>query len=83
MRTSIAAMMAATVMFVGLYALSFNFDQVQSDVTTTPETEAYDLTLDVFGGLLGGGGGEAVVWFGAVGIVCVALGILVSVGGGR
>lgn len=83
MRTSLTAMMAISVLFVGVFAISESAQQAETNVTTEAQNSSYQLGVDVFGGLASAGTG--IVWFGIAAVVVVALGFLVFAGasGGR
>lgn len=77
-------MLAISVLFVGLTAVSESAQQTQPTLSTTNANESFDLATGVFGGV-GQAGGQALVWMGIGSIVVVSLGLLVAAGrgGGR
>lgn len=82
MRTTVTALMAISVFFVGIFAISESAQQHESGVNTSAEQETFNATEGVFEGVVAGGG-EAVIWAGVAAVVLVALGVLVKAGGGR
>lgn len=85
MRVSVAMGMAISVLFVGVIAISEAAQQSEQRAmnASNSSARAYNVSVDVFGGV--GQTGEGIVWFGIAAIVLVALGILVVAGrsGGR
>lgn len=81
MRVSVAVMLAISMLFVGLTAISESAQQAKPALDSTSANESYDLATGVYGGAMQGGS-EAIVWFGIAAIVLVALGLLVGASGG-
>lgn len=83
MRTTVAVMVSTSVLVVGLFAISEAAQQSEQPAIDAggASQDAWNTSVDVYGGLLGGGG-EGIVWFGIAAIVLVALGLLVAASGG-
>lgn len=83
-RTSVAALMSITVLFVGAFAISESAQQTKPTLNSTSANQSYDLSVEVFGGVMQTGG-QGIIWFGVAAIVLVAMGLLVMAGqsGGR
>lgn len=83
MRTSVAALGAITILFVGVTAISEAAQQAKPATSTDAANASYNLSVDVFTGI--GQAGIGIVWFGVAAVVLVALGLLVAgnPGGGR
>jgi len=82
-RTSVAALMSITVLFVGVFAVSESSQQNVNETVinnTSGAPGASSMADSVFDGLFTAGTG--VVWFGVAAVVVVALGFLVFAGAG-
>jgi len=86
MRTSLGILLAITMFFVGVVAMSQAGQRVEEPVmnSSNDTVSAFNTTNDVFGGLATVTG-ESLAWMGVGAIVVVALGVLVYAGnqGGR
>lgn len=84
MRTTVAALGAITILFVGLTGVSESAQQVKPTLNSTTANQTYNMSVGVFGGV-SEGTATALPWFGVAAIVLVALGLLVVAGksGGR
>jgi len=82
MRSSVAILLSIVVLFVGVTAISGAAQDAQGPAVengTNESAEAYNLTTDVFGGIVEASA-PAVVWFGVAAFVVIALGFLVFAG---
>lgn len=86
MRTTVASLGSITVLLVGVYAISESAQQSKDTAlnASNSSSTAWNVSNDVFNGVLQGGG-EGIVWFGVAAVIIVALGFLVTAGrsGGR
>lgn len=80
MRTTVAALLAISVLFVGVTAISEQAQQVEGTLNTTAANQSYNLSVGVFSGI--GQASIGIVWFGIAAIVLMSLGALVVAGGG-
>ena len=83
MRTSVAAVMSISVLFVGVFAISESAQQSKQTALggSQASSNAYNTGVSVFDGVVQGGG-TGIVWFGVAAVVIVALGALVFAGSG-
>lgn len=79
MRVTVAVLMAISVLFVGVFALSEGAQQTEPSLNSTAANDSYSLANEVYGGILGSAG-PGIVWFGIAAIIVVALGYLVIAG---
>lgn len=86
MRTILAVVLAITILFVGVTAMSNSAQQSEATAlnSSNASSDAYNLSTDVYGGI-GEAASGALVYGGVGAIVLVALGFLVAAGntGGR
>jgi len=84
MRTSVAALLAIPVFFLGITAISESAQQTQPALNSTSANASYNLSVGVYEGI-GQAGASSIPWFGVGAVVLVALGVLVVAGasGGR
>lgn len=86
MRTSLAVLGSATVLFIGYIGLNRQASAVYDASVTNGNSQtsaAYNVSVNVFNGL-GTTAGPAVVWAGVAAFILVTLGVLyMAVGGGR
>lgn len=78
MRTILAVVLAITILFGGLIAISTQGQSVQDAAVangTNASADAYNFTTEVFEGV-GAAFGPAVVWLGLGAVVLIALGLL-------
>jgi len=82
MRTSVAALGSITILFVGVFAISESAQQSKETAlnASNSSADAYNMSSEVFNGVLQGGG-NGIVYFGVAAVVLVALGVLVASGG--
>lgn len=80
MRTSVAVLLAISVLFVGVTALSESAQQTKPTLNSSSSNASYNLSVDVFTGV-SEAGGQALVYGGIAAIIIVSLGILVVAGG--
>lgn len=84
-RTSVAGLMAISVLFVGVFAISESAQQSEDTAmnASNSSADAWNLSVDIFGGI--GQAGVGIVWFGIAAVILVALGFLIVAGqsGGR
>lgn len=82
MNTSIATLGGASMLFVGVYALSESASQSESTALQTDAGgSAYNTSVAVFDGL-GQAASPGLVYMGVAALILVSLGILVSTAGG-
>lgn len=83
MRSIIAMVTSATVLLLGGYAMSEQAQQVRPSLNTTAQNNSYNASVAVFQGVTNNGG-QAIIWFAAVGVILLSLGVLVMASrGGR
>lgn len=85
MRTIVAVGLAVVMLFIGIQALGLEAGNTQDaavDNGTNESAAAWNMTTGIYSGL-GQTYAPALVFMGIGAVVLVALGILVSVGGGR
>lgn len=84
MRTTVAVLLAITILFVGFTAVSESAQQTEQIALNNSGGDAWNLSTDVYGGI-GEAGSSALVYGGIGAIVLVSLGVLVAAGnsGGR
>lgn len=85
MRTIVAAAASVSGLFLGLWAISEQAQQVQPSVSTAAGNASYNVSVEVFEGMWNGGA-QGVGWFAPAAVVLVACGFLVyaaTTGGGR
>lgn len=84
MRASVTILLGTVILFVGTRAISESAQQNEAPSNQSAQ-DAQTMAEGVFEGILGGGAGEGIVWFGVAAIIMIALGILVASyqGGGR
>lgn len=82
MRTTLAVLLAISILFVGVTAMSEAGQQSEDTAlnSSNSSADAWNMSTDVYGGL-GDAGSSALVYGGIGAIVLVSLGILVNAGG--
>lgn len=83
MRSVMTMVLSATVLLLGGYAMSEQAQQVKPTLNTTAQNNSYNVSITVYEGVTNSGG-QSIVWFAAIGVILLSMGMLVMASrGGR